>query len=270
MSDQNMLLPKIIHYLAPTNKADWNKKWFKCNKSWLEKFKANEFEHRYYDFKELELFFSNHYCEYLEFYKNIKLDIVKLDFARFCLVEHFGGMYVDMDVFCFNNFFYDLIGDVVLFAGWKKLRKKDLLEEYVGNYMFASKPKNIFLKNFINNQVELYKKYGDNLSTEQYIFFFSPIEFSRFFLENHNNYNNIQYFGDRTEHSWLHQELWPHGYGDQNLLKTLHLSTKTWHRSFYKFEEQQKENEKKFSINNCFESYLNIVKNNGNSGATFN
>lgn len=44
------------------------------------------------------------YNKYYDAYKNIKYPIMKIDILRYCILYHYGGMYIDMDYKCLDNF----------------------------------------------------------------------------------------------------------------------------------------------------------------------
>jgi len=41
---------------------------------------------------------KNDYPQYLEFYKNFRYNIQKIDFIRFCILHKYGGFYIDLDM----------------------------------------------------------------------------------------------------------------------------------------------------------------------------
>jgi mannosyltransferase OCH1-like enzyme len=48
------------------------------------------------------------YSEFLELYDEFPHHIMRVDFARFCILHSRGGIYADLDIYCYKNF-YDLL-----------------------------------------------------------------------------------------------------------------------------------------------------------------
>jgi len=107
-----MSIPRILHQTAPTNKEDWHPLWFKCTRSWKDQYP--EFKHRLWNDEEIDDLVRHHYPKYWEMYSQFPAHIMKIDFVRFCFLHKFGGIYADMDVYCYKNFYGDLEKDVYL------------------------------------------------------------------------------------------------------------------------------------------------------------
>jgi len=45
-------------------------------------------------------------------YNEFPVHIMKIDFVRFCFLHKFGGIYADMDVFCYKKFYDELDQDI--------------------------------------------------------------------------------------------------------------------------------------------------------------
>jgi len=101
-----MSIPKILHQTAPTNKENWHPLWFKCTQSWKDQ--CPEFEHRVWNDEEIDNLVRRHYPKYWEMYNQFPAHIMKIDFVRFCFLHKFGGIYADMDVYCYKNFYDEL------------------------------------------------------------------------------------------------------------------------------------------------------------------
>lgn len=106
------MIPKIIHQTAPTNKNHWHPLWFKCTQSWFDNYPY--FEHRIWNDKEIDDLVKEHYPKYWEMYNAFPVHIMKIDFVRFCFLHKFGGIYADMDMFCYKNFYKELNKDIYL------------------------------------------------------------------------------------------------------------------------------------------------------------
>ena len=106
------MIPKIIHQTAPTKKDHWHPLWFKCTQSWKNQFSG--FEHIMWDDQEIDDLVKQHYPKYWEMYSKFPAHIMKIDFVRFCFLHKFGGIYADMDVYCYKNFYAELLNNVYL------------------------------------------------------------------------------------------------------------------------------------------------------------
>lgn len=102
------MIPKIIHHIAPADESKWHPLWKACRQSWLDRFP--DFEHKLWnDLDDIDNLVESQYPQYWKTYRNFPAHIMKIDFARFCILHSYGGIYADMDVFCYHNFFQSLV-----------------------------------------------------------------------------------------------------------------------------------------------------------------
>lgn len=97
------MIPKIIHHIAPSDKTKWHPLWKPCRDSWLSKFPDYQFK-LWNDHEDLDNLIETHYPQYWETFQQFPAHIMKIDFARFCILHKYGGIYADMDVFCYHRF----------------------------------------------------------------------------------------------------------------------------------------------------------------------
>ena len=128
------MIPKIIHQTAYSNKEEWHPVWKHCQQSNLKHFK--DFEYKFWDDDSLDNFVKEKYPQIYGEYKNFQCHIFQLDCVRYLLLHHFGGIYIDMDVYCYNNFYNELKGDVNLV--------ESIGDELVQNSLMASLPNHPF------------------------------------------------------------------------------------------------------------------------------
>ncbi|CAH6421273.1 DXD sugar-binding motif protein [uncultured virus] len=57
------------------------------------------------DEDDLENFVKNNYYWFLPIYNCFKKKIIKIDLARYLILHKYGGIYADMDIKCFKNFY---------------------------------------------------------------------------------------------------------------------------------------------------------------------
>lgn len=94
----------IIHHIAPKNKSDWHPLWIKCYESWKKVF-GNNYEFKLWNDKEdIDRLVKNKYNKFYDIYRSFPAHIMKIDFARLCILHSYGGIYSDMDVFCYKDF----------------------------------------------------------------------------------------------------------------------------------------------------------------------
>lgn len=109
----NHNIPKIIHHIAPKDRERWHPLWDKCYPSWKTCFP--EFRHILWnDEEDIDNLVKDKFPEYLELYQSFPVHIMKIDFARLCMLYEYGGMYVDMDVYCYRNFYNELVEDLYI------------------------------------------------------------------------------------------------------------------------------------------------------------
>ena len=106
------MIPKIIHQTGPSDKSNWHPIWNKCQQSWFDNF--SEFEHMFWDDESTDEFIRTEYSAYWEIYSEFPIHIMRIDFARLCFMHKFGGIYADLDVFCYQNFYDELTESVYL------------------------------------------------------------------------------------------------------------------------------------------------------------
>jgi mannosyltransferase OCH1-like enzyme len=107
-----MNIPKIIHHIAPANKSQWHPIWDKCYPTWQKHFP--EFEHKMWNDENLEQIVEKHLPEYYNLFNDLPVHMMKIDFMKFALLYIYGGFYIDLDVFCYKNFYDELYENIYL------------------------------------------------------------------------------------------------------------------------------------------------------------
>ncbi len=106
------MIPKIIHHTAPADLERWHPVWHPCYNSWKKIYK--DFEFCLWSDKELDNIVQNYYPQYLELYKKFPRHIMQIDFARLCVLHKHGGFFVDMDMYCYQNFYEELSSNLYI------------------------------------------------------------------------------------------------------------------------------------------------------------
>jgi mannosyltransferase OCH1-like enzyme len=132
-----MKIPKIIHQTAPKNEKEWHPIWKECQQSWKNNFQ--DFEYIMWDDEDIRDLVKSDYPKFLDHYDSWPYHIMRVDFARFCILHKYGGIYADMDMYCYSNFYNFLKNkSVYLIESWPEWGEK------VSNCLMASSQKNNF------------------------------------------------------------------------------------------------------------------------------
>lgn len=159
------MIPKIIHQMwlqgrdnMPEAYIQSIETWQACNADW---------EYKFWDEPSILELLSNHYPEYVEQWTSIDKIIKKCDAARYFILHYYGGVYADLDTFCYGQI-SDLISllsldevDIILSEEshephcWKsKIRQmvaeKQELETIVGNAVLISTSRQDFWLEFLD------------------------------------------------------------------------------------------------------------------------
>jgi len=146
------MIPKIIHHSAPRSKKKWHPAWEPCLKTWYDHFPESEYEHIMWDDEKIDCFIEEKFEKYYLLYHTLPFDIQRLDLFRYFLLYEYGGIYVDMDYVCVENFYDDFRSKLVLVQSTSD-------REIYQNSLMASEPKNEFWLQLIEKSFQQYFKY---------------------------------------------------------------------------------------------------------------
>ena len=116
-----------------------------------------DFEYLFFDDRQVEEFIDGAFPQYRRVFDSFIVPIQKYDFFRYLAVYHFGGFYLDMDVFLASSLSELLdCGCVFPFEGltinaW--LRDEHHMDWDLGNYAFGAAAGHPFLRAVIDNCV---------------------------------------------------------------------------------------------------------------------
>jgi hypothetical protein len=138
------MIPKIIHHIAPEDKSIWHLFWKKCYESWNREFPDYTFK-LWNDQSDIDNLIKQEYPQYWNLYQAFPVHIMKIDFARLCILHKFGGIYADMDMYCYGKFEHYLTKDIMFL--------ENLIHEYTNaeleNSLMASIPNHRLLEEII-------------------------------------------------------------------------------------------------------------------------
>lgn len=143
------MIPKIIHQMGPKNIQDWHPIWKECQNSWKTNF--SDFEYVLWNDDDIRNLVKNNYPEFINYYDDFPYHIIRVDFARFCILHSYGGIYSDLDIYCYKNFYENLMDDLYLVESWPEWG-----ERVQNSLMISTKNNNFWLK-CMKNSIEKYK-----------------------------------------------------------------------------------------------------------------
>lgn len=109
------MIPLIIHQTAPSDPLKWSPIWEKCQETVKENFVG--FVYKLWDDEDLENFIRVKYPWFLQQYLQYPSHIMRVDAARYFILDTYGGIYIDMDFEVFKNFYSQLPQDNVSIVG---------------------------------------------------------------------------------------------------------------------------------------------------------
>ena len=129
------MIPKIVHQTAPSLKNKWHNIWESCRNSWTTAFPQEKYKHYLWTDEDNLSLVEEHYPQYLTLYTDFPYNIMRVDFIRFCYMHKFGGIYADMDFYCYKNFYSTLYSNKIhIVESWYEWGEK------VQNSLFSSPP----------------------------------------------------------------------------------------------------------------------------------
>jgi hypothetical protein len=116
-----------------------------------------DYEYAFFDDRQVEEFVEGNYPEYVEVFRSFKFRIQRYDFFRYLAVYHFGGFYLDLDVFLASGLSPLLdCGCVFPFEELSVnlyMVRKYGIDWQLGNYAFGAVPGHPFIRAIIANCV---------------------------------------------------------------------------------------------------------------------
>lgn len=103
------MIPMLIHQTAPSDRAKWSPVWEECQDSVARHFPG--FSYKLWDDDDLEELIRTKYPWFLQHYLSYQSTIMRVDAARYFILNTYGGIYIDMDYEVCRNFYDDLPQD---------------------------------------------------------------------------------------------------------------------------------------------------------------
>lgn len=150
------MIPKIIHQIGPKDKNLWHPIWKKSHESWKRNFPVSEFEHiTWEDSDQIDQLVKSNFPEYWEYYSALPMHMLKIDFARICILYLYGGIFADLDFYCYSNFYSELTDDLYVLESFRGEHTD------VENPLMASSPKQKFFLDCLERSKQNYKMLED-------------------------------------------------------------------------------------------------------------
>jgi len=116
-----------------------------------------DFEYLFFDDKRIEDFVNQHFPQYRSIFDSFRFPIQRYDFFRYLAVYHFGGFYLDLDVFLASSL-SDLLVFNCVFPFEELTINMFLRREYgmdweIANYAFGATARHPFIRAIIENCV---------------------------------------------------------------------------------------------------------------------
>lgn len=126
--EQGKNIPKIIHQIAPKDKTHWHPLWEKCQKTWKLNFPSPEYEYKLWsDEEDIENLIKNNYPFFYDTFMNYPKKINRIDMARYFILIKYGGIYADMDFYCYKNF-YNLLDNSKVSIPYSTFSEDEILQ----------------------------------------------------------------------------------------------------------------------------------------------
>ena len=138
------MIPKTIHQIfwdfSGENKTLNDFPIFQdCNFVVEQRSKSYGFEHKVWSYKDCEDLLKYHYPHYLQLWDDFSEPVMKCDFIRYIILYHYGGIYMDMDMYPLRDF-TEFLSHTEVFATWhdddKRLPYIALMMSEKGNPLF--------------------------------------------------------------------------------------------------------------------------------------
>lgn len=233
-------IPKIIHSIAHADQTKWHPNWRECYNSWFNQFDSREFKFIMWSDEACEKFVVDEYSQFYNFYNNLPVNIFKIDLVRLLILHKFGGIYHDMDFFCYKNFYDFIIKNP---SDMYFIYNEGMAQEYLQNSLIIAKPNNPFFidcvefsKELFNSITKIKSNYFDNFQTyinPRVLYLSGPI-----LIQNTLGlfYNNFKYLDNDNQIRWynpkyirlLPMNLFNSEPSEDKITFTKHLGTNSW------------------------------------------
>ena len=96
------MIPRIIHQTAPADRKLWHPIWFECQQSWQRN--HPEYQYLLWEDADLRKLVASMLPDFIDIYDSFPAHIFRIDIARLFILKNYGGIYADMDFYCYKPF----------------------------------------------------------------------------------------------------------------------------------------------------------------------
>lgn len=157
-NSSTMQIPKIMHQLAPGDQSHWPDAWFVCQESWKNTY--SDWTYMLWDDDDVDVLVKKKYPEEWGWYSSMPMKIERVDAARSFILHAYGGLYADMDYYCYKKLEIPQDGKPILVAS-------NAGEEIVQNSLMASPKGHPFWKLTFKAMANFNKKHPKKPSTKK-------------------------------------------------------------------------------------------------------
>jgi mannosyltransferase OCH1-like enzyme len=125
--------------MGPSNLNNWHPIWKECQDSWKKNF--SDFQYIFWDDNKIKSLVETNYPDILKYYTEFPYHIMRVDLSRFCILHSYGGIYADLDIYCYKNFYNDLVDNLYIVESWEEWGEK-----IQNSLMISDKNNNFWIK----------------------------------------------------------------------------------------------------------------------------
>ena len=125
--------------MGPSNSNKWHPIWKECQDSW--KINFSDFQYIFWNDEDIRNFIKKKYSVILRYYDEFPYDIIRFDISRYVILHSYGGIYADLDMYCYKNFYNDLTNNLYIVESWE-----DWGEKVQNSLMISNQNNNFWIK----------------------------------------------------------------------------------------------------------------------------
>ncbi len=174
------MIPLILHQIWFQGIDNIIEPYKSCFINSIKILKHTKWDHQFWDKERIETLILDKYPQYWNLYNKCDILIQKLDVARYIILYHYGGCYMDMDMEMLKDF-HDLLEDD------DEIILSNTIQTVYTNAVLFSNINNNFWLDFLNNidkKINVFK--FNNLLNVYYST--GPLNFTYFVKNNMNKY----------------------------------------------------------------------------------
>ena len=177
------MIPLNLHQIWYQGKDNIKEPYLTCYKKSMKIIKNTKWKHFFWNKKKIDKLIKTHYKQYWDLYNYFEPLVQKLDVARYIILYHYGGCYMDMDIEIIKDFSKLLKKNDELLFG-----ERTKISNYITNGILFSNKNNKFWLDYLDKINE--RKNTCNFSSYLNIHLTTgPIYFSLFIYKYKQNNN---------------------------------------------------------------------------------